>query len=162
MEGNELTYINVLIDSLKKKIGILDTLRSETEKQEQLLEKEDLDFDAFNAAIFAKEKALERLAKLDEGFLEIFEKVRETLKQNSSSYEKEIEYMKELVRKVTDYSTALTALEERNKTKLSVHLSRSRRKIKDYKQSSKTVAAYYKNMANGRTPEGSYFYDRKK
>ena len=162
METKDLTYISILIDSLKKKIEILERLKDDTMKQEELLSRDELDFDAFNKTIESKDKSLARLNELDDGFLEVYEKVAPLLKKDKESYENEITYMKELVRRVTDYSTTLTALEERNKVKLSIHLNRGKQRIKDYKQSSKTVAAYYKNIANKRTPEGSTFYDRKK
>ena len=162
MEAKDLTYISILIDSLKKKIEVLERLRDDTEKQEEILSRDELDFDAFNKTIESKEKSLARLSELDEGFLEVYEKVAPLFKNDKESYENEITYLKELVRRVTDYSTMLTALEERNKVKLSIHLNRGKQRIKEYKQSSKTVAAYYKNIANKRTPEGSTFYDRKK
>ena len=162
MEAKDLTYISILIDSLKKKIEVLERLRDDTEKQEEILSRDELDFDAFNKTIESKEKSLARLSELDDGFLEVYEKVAPLLKNDKESYENEITYLKELVRRVTDYSTMLTALEERNKVKLSIHLNRGKQRIKEYKQSSKTVAAYYKNIANKRTPEGSTFYDRKK
>ena len=162
MEAKDLTYISILIDSLKKKIEVLERLRDDTEKQEEILSRDELDFDAFNKTIESKEKSLARLNELDDGFLEVYEKVAPLFKNDKESYENEITYLKELVRRVTDYSTMLTALEERNKVKLSIHLNRGKQRIKEYKQSSKTVAAYYKNIANKRTPEGSTFYDRKK
>lgn len=162
MEAKDLTYISILIDSLKKKIEVLERLRDDTEKQEEILSRDELDFDAFNKTIESKEKSLARLSELDDGFLEVYEKVAPLFKNDKESYENEITYLKELVRRVTDYSTMLTALEEKNKVKLSIHLNRGKQRIKEYKQSSKTVAAYYKNIANKRTPEGSTFYDRKK
>ena len=162
MEAKDLTYISILIDSLKKKIEVLERLRDDTEKQEEILSRDELDFDAFNKTIESKEKSIARLSELDDGFLEVYEKVAPLFKNDKESYENEITYLKELVRRVTDYSTMLTALEERNKVKLSIHLNRGKQRIKEYKQSSKTVAAYYKNIANKRTPEGSTFYDRKK
>ncbi len=162
METRDLTYISILIDSLKKKIEVLERLKDDTMKQEELLSRDELDFDAFNKTIESKDKSLARLNELDDGFLEVYEKVAPLFKKDKDSYENEITYMKELVRRVTDYSTTLTALEERNKVKLTIHLNRGKQRIKDYKQSSKTVAAYYKNIANKRTPEGSTFYDKKK
>ncbi len=162
METRDLTYISIMVDSLKKKIEVLERLRDDTLKQEELLSREELDFDAFNKTIESKDKSLMRLNELDDGFMEVYTKIASVLKEDKDSYENEITYMKELVRRITDCSTTLTALEERNKIKLSIHLNRGKQKIKDYKQSSKTVAAYYKNIANKRTPEGSTFYDRKK
>ena len=162
METKDLTYISILIDSLKKKIEVLERLRDDTLKQEELLSRDELDFDAFNKTIDSKEKSLARLNELDDGFLEIYEKVAPLIKKDRESYENEITYMKELVRRVTDYSTTLTALEERNKIKLSIHLNRGKQRIKEYKQSSKTVAAYYKNMSGKHQDGDSYFFNREK
>ena len=55
MEAKDLTYISILIDSLKKKIEVLERLRDDTEKQEEILSRDELDFDAFNKTIESKE-----------------------------------------------------------------------------------------------------------
>ena len=82
MEAKDLTYISILIDSLKKKIEVLERLRDDTEKQEEILSRDELDFDAFNKTIESKEKSLARLSELDDGFLEVYEKVAPLFKND--------------------------------------------------------------------------------
>lgn len=162
MDTQNITYINILIDTLKHKIEILDALSKDTERQDELLSQEELDLEAFSKTIESKDKSLKELAVLDDGFTDIYKKVSAELKNNKDLYENEITYMQQLVRKVTDYSTSLTAAEERNKVRLSIHLTKSKQKIKEFKVSSRTAAAYYKNMSGKHQSESSYFYDKKK
>ena len=82
MEAKDLTYISILIDSLKKKIEVLERLRDDTEKQEEILSRDELDFDAFNKTIESKQKSLARLSELDDGFLEVYEKVAPLFKND--------------------------------------------------------------------------------
>lgn len=160
--NKEETYLRILIDTLRKKEAVLKGLNDETDKQAELLEAETLDMDAFTAAVDAKGKLLEELERLDEGFLEIYAKVRDELQQNPDTYSKEVEEAKNLIRAQTELTTTLSCAEERNRSKLELHLSQGRQKVKDFKLSSRTVAAYYKNMA-GKHQEGeSYFFNKSK
>lgn len=162
MDTQNLTYINILIDTLKHKVEILDALTKATSRQEELLSADELDLEAFSKTIEVKDTLLKELEKLDTGFMDIYRKVSETIRADKELYETEITYMQQLVRRVTDYSTSLTAMEERNKVSLSIHLTKSKQKIKEFKVSSRTAAAYYKNMSGKHQSENSYFYDKKK
>ncbi len=156
------TYINILIDTLKKKESILRDLTAATEAQAALLESEELDLDAFNAQVDEKERLLERLSELDEGFMELYEKVRSELMEHTALYADQVKEVQGLVRTQTELSTALQAAEERNRTKLSIYFSRGHQKARDYKVSSQTAAAYYKNMSGKHQDGDSYFFNRKK
>lgn len=161
-DKTQLTYINILIDTLKKKESILLALKEQTGIQAGLLEAEELDIDAFNETIRIKDELLEKLNGLDDGFLNIYEKVSETLKTDGAAYAEQIATAQEYVRRQTELSTELTAAEERNKTRLALHMSKGRQKVKDFKVSSRTAAAYYKNMSGKHREGDSYFFNRKK
>ena len=94
--------------------------------------------------------------------MELYEKVRLELMEHTSLYAKQVKEVQQLVRTQTELSTALQAAEERNRTKLSIHLSRSHQKTRDYKVSSQTAAAYYRNMSGKHQDGESYFFNRKK
>ena len=163
MRDDEIvTYMNILLDSLKKKEELLLNLKTETLKQAGILEKDDFDADAFDATIDEKQKMLDELAKLDDGFMDVYSKVKETLTSNGSDYSGEIGKAKDYIKRQTDLSVELQALEEKNRTKLAIRLSQGRQKVKDFRTSSKTAAAYYKNMTNRHQEGDSYFLDRKK
>ena len=163
MRDNEkLTYINIMIDTLKKKETLLKELKTTTIKQTSILEQEEFDADSFDATIDAKQSKIDELLKLDEGFMDIYEKVKDTLVNDGKDYAPEIEKAKALIKNQTDMSVELQAMEEKNKVKLSIHLSKGRQKGKDFRTSSRTAAAYYKNMSNRHQEGDSYFLDSKK
>lgn len=163
MRDNEkLTYINIMIDTLKKKEVLLKELKSTTLKQTEILEQEEFDADSFDATIDEKQNKIDELLKLDEGFMDLYEKVKETLIKDGKDYAPEIEKAKAFIKNQTDMSVELQAMEEKNKVKLSIHLSKGRQKGKDFRTSSRTAAAYYKNMSNRHQEGDSYFLDSKK
>lgn len=163
MRDNEkLTYLNIMIDTLKKKESLLNELKAVTVKQADILESEDFDADGFDSTIDEKQGKIDELLKLDEGFMELYEKVKDTLINDGRDYAPEIEKAKALIKKQTDASVELQALEEKNRVKLSVHLSKGRQKGKDFRTSSRTAAAYYKNMSHRHQEGDSYFLDSKK
>ncbi len=163
MRDNEkVTYLNIMIDTLKKKELLLNELKISTLNQASILEKEEFDADGFDSSIEEKQKKIDELLRLDEGFMEMYDKVKDSLVNDGKDYAPEIEQAKALIKKQTDLSVELQALEEKNRVKLSVHLSKGRQKGKDFRTSSRTAAAYYKNMSNHHQDGDSYFLDSKK
>ena len=156
------TLINILNDTLRKKEEVLCSLSTATESQSKLLDAAELDIDAFNGLVDEKEKLLEKLESLDEGFMGLYEKIRAVLAEDAASYADRIKITQELVKKQTELSTALQAAEERNKAKMAIHLSNGHQKIRDFKVSSQTAAAYYKNMSGKHQDGDSYFFNREK
>ena len=162
MQNSEkTTYINILIDTLKKKESVLKKLADATDRQTVLLDGE-FDFEAFDGIVEEKEKLLEELEKYDEGFVSLYEKVRDELRDNTAAYAEQVKITQELVRKQTELSTGLQAAEERNRSKLTLYLSKGHQKVKEFKASSKTAAAYYRNMSGKHQDGDSYFFNRKK
>ncbi|MCR5332199.1 MAG: flagellar export chaperone FlgN [Lachnospiraceae bacterium] len=163
MYNNEnATLINILNDTLKKKEEVLRSLSAATQKQSELLDVSDLDIDAFNRLVDEKEKLLEKLESLDEGFMSLYEKVRNVLAEDAGAYADQVKTTQELVRRQTELSTGLQTAEERNKAKMTIYLSHGHQKIRDFKVSSQTAAAYYKNMSGKHQDGESYFFNRKK
>lgn len=156
------TYLDIMTDSLDKKYGLLTKIEAETRQQEQILGKEELDIDSFNECILRKDELLKQLAGLDEGFLKLYTGLKASLEALSRDYPEKIKNLQYQIKRETELTTSLMALEERNKSRLSLQLSKSRQKMKDFKVSSKTAAAYYKNMTNKHRDGDSYFMDKKK
>ena len=157
-----VTYINIMIDSLKRKEEVLTKLRAETLKQAQILDEEEFDDEAFDKTIDSKQILLDDLAKMDEGFMDMYARVKETLKTDGADFKIEVEQAKVLIKKQTDLSVELQTMEEKNRTKLAIHLSKGKQKVRDFRASSRTAAAYYKSMSNHHQDGDSYFMDRKK
>ena len=162
MAENTTTYINILIDTLRKKEELLKDLLVKTEGQAELLEADEFEPDAFDALMDDKDALLGDLKTLDDGFLDLYSRVGAELKNNTDAYTDQVKTAQELVRRQMELSTELTSAEERNKAKLSIRLSQGRQKIKDFKVGAKTAAAYYKNMSGKHQDGDSYFFNREK
>jgi flagellar biosynthesis/type III secretory pathway chaperone len=155
------TYIQLLIDSSKMKMNVLKELTLITEQQEELLKKETFEEDLFSQTISQKDKLLNQLIDLDQGFERIYSSVKDELTNNKHRYEVEIRTLQEYIASITDLSVKLQALELRNKTKLEAVLATKRRDIRKSKVSSQTATNYYKTMTNQHEVQ-SFFYDKKK
>ncbi len=161
-DSEKVTYLNIMVDTLKKKELLLGNLKAITLKQAEILAKEEFEADEFDKTIDEKQKSIDALLKLDEGFMEMYEKVKDSVTSNPKDYESEISKAKELIKNQTDLSMELQALEEKNRVKLTMHLTKGRQKGRDFRTSSRTAAAYYKNMSNRHQDGDSYFLDSKK
>lgn len=161
-DEEKLTYINILISSLRKKEDLLIKIKLETEKQAELIRETEFDADEFDKTLNVKQQYIDNLLKLDEGFLEIYEKVKDAIKENPADYKNELEETKALIKKQTELSMELQSLESKNQTGLQIHLSQGKQRVRDFRANSRTAAAYYKNMTNRHQDGDSYFFDRNK
>lgn len=155
-------YIQLLIDTLEKKKKTLAWLMSVTEQQEEIMSTENFDDNLFDQTISIKDEHIKTLTMLDEGFEKVYEGVKEELAAKKDKYATEIKTLQGLISDITDLSVKLQALEKRNRSKLEYVLSQKRKEIKDTRLSSKTVANYYKNIAQQNDIQSSVFYDKKK
>lgn len=155
------TYIALLEASLIKKSDTLDHLLLLSKEQEIEIGRETMDEDRFEEIFQKKDKLVETILKLDDGFEQVFQRVKEELNGHPGSYQKEIGRLTNLITEITDKGVALQAIELRNKTNLELYLQRKRKGIRDSKMSMKSANNYYKNMANQNQQE-SYFFDKKK
>ena len=158
---SEGDYITILAESLKKKNEILDEVRKLNQQQKRLLADETLTPDEFEKTLGKKETLIEELNQLDEGFQQLYEKVRPEIQENMEKYADQIRLMQEEIQKITDKTVAIQAEELRNKQLMESKFSNIRKQIREVKTSQKAVNTYYRNMMNRNINE-SPFLDRKK
>lgn len=160
MDSNR-TYIEVLIHSLQKKVQVLDDVIALTKEQEILLEKsESMDMDEFNQTIDKKGHLIDQINELNDGFEKLYDRIKEELK-NKKEYSMEIMQLQDLIKIVTEKSVKIQVVEKQNYVKFQYYLKTKSTEIKEFKQSTKTVSSYYKNMASQHQGQ-SYFIDKKK
>ena len=107
-------YVLILRESLEKKVEILEHIQAENRKQRQVLEDNNSDVDEFEATLDYKASLVDQIVKLDDGFETLFARVEEELQANKETYKEEIRRMQELIRQITDLSTAVQAQEKEN------------------------------------------------
>lgn len=153
-------YIQLLVDTQKKKLDVLKHLMDLTERQERLIAAGNFKEEEFLELVNLKEGKLKELSKLDDGFEQIYDSVKEELVGGKVKYTAEIAALKELIGSITDTSVKLQALERRNKANMEFYFSRKRKEIRTARKNNKAVSNYYKTMTKQHEIQ-SYFYDEK-
>lgn len=157
---NNSTYIQVMIQSLNRKIEVLEKIIGYTQEQEHVL-KEEVDLDQFGDLIDEKQKWIEQLNLLDAGFEKLFERVKEEIQLHREQYHEEIVQMQGLIKKITDLGVVLQTSELRNKVRFEQYSANKKKEIREFKMSNTSASKYYQNMANQHQGQ-SYFLDKKK
>lgn len=150
-----------MIQSLKKKEQVLDAIVRINQRQKDELDNPTLDPDDFDVTVEEKGKLIDQLDTLDNGFQDLFEKVRDDLTQNQAEYREEIAQMQECIRRLTAKSADIQAQEARNKALMEQKFASVRRQVKEVRKSQKVVNQYYKNMMKRNYVEPQ-FTDKKK
>lgn len=154
-------YVVALKESLDKKLKVLEEIYRISKLQTDVINAQQMDYEAFDRLVDDKDICLEKLEKLDEGFELVYTRVSNELKTNKSAYSDLILAMQETIMKITDKSTAISALEERNRQGLSNVFNKERKELSDGKRSVNVAMNYYKNMT-GLSVDSSQYMDWKK
>lgn len=154
-------YIQVLIDSLKKKIDLLDTISQINEEQRKLASFEKLDLELLQETVDRKSKCIDELNKLDEGFQLVYNRVKPELQGNAAAHKESIVLLKQLISEITDKSVAVQAEEERNRQAIAAHFATYKKEIRQFKASRSATTNYYKSMNKLQNVE-PVFMDKKK
>jgi hypothetical protein len=155
------SYIEILKQSLTKKIELLDTIMALNVLQKDMLENPDLDPDELEENLNRKADLVEQLSKLDDGFSQIYDRVQADLTENRGAYSEDIAQMKRDITAIMDKSTAIQSQEKRNQVLMQQKFTSVKKQIKEVKKSRQAVNSYYRNMMKMGTP-GSTFLDDKK
>ncbi len=153
-------YISILIESLEKKLVILDELKSLSEEQSKCISDE-MELDVLDPFIKRKSELIEELEKLDDGFETLYEKIADELKAGKEQYADSIRRMQELIKKITERSTAIQVQEERNRAGMNSYFGKRRTEVKEGRIGTRAAMNYYK-VQSGSGYVDSQFMDSKK
>lgn len=143
-------YVTALIDSLNKKIEILEEIHKKDEEQFLLASISPFPFKDFDRNAEEKSVLIYKLNKLDDGFEKVYEEVKAELNGNKEAYKAEIKTMQELITKIQDLSVKIQAEEARNKAKMESAFKFERSKIKQQRSSIKAIKSYTQAMQAGK------------
>lgn len=153
-------YIAILIQSLKKKEELLDKIIGRNKEQKILFTDEDSDPDRLEENMQEKSGFVDQLNELDEGFQQIYDRVKSVLQKDKESYKEEIRRMQELITKITEKSATIQAQEQRNRELAVKRFSSVKMGIRKARASTRVASQYYKSMAKLNVVE-SQFMDEK-
>lgn len=159
-KNNYTTLLAVMTDSLKRKLSILNELFELTRQQNAVLTLEPVDIDEFNLLIEKKEEQLKFLSELDQGFDQLFQKVKSIILENKETYKIQITSMQELIRQISEKGVKIETMEKMNQKEFELFITQKKNQIKNFKMSNKTVTNYYKNIGN--IESNSYHLDKRK
>jgi len=142
----EHTYVDIMIQSLEKKIKVLEEIKKQNQLQKDLLEDEGAEPDAFDKTVEDKAALIEQITQLDSGFDKLFQRVKETLEEDKEAYGAKIQKMQSLIRQITDLSMEIQAQESRNKDLMTRKFVSVRERAKVVRTNSKAASQYYQNM----------------
>lgn len=140
-------YIQILTESLKKKIEILDTLLVLNEKQAEVIRTEN-SLDAFDQLVDEKAVQIALLEKLDTGFETIYQHVRPEVTQHPERYKAQINEIQSLIKELTDRSVRVETTEKRNKQAIEQYFAAARKDLHESRRSMNVANNYYKSMTN--------------
>lgn len=153
--------LQILIESLKKKIGIMDNILLASKEQEKLANSTEFDSERFDELFDQKDVLLKEMGELDQGFDATFSRIRDELLDNKKNYKDEILQLQQLIRATVDRGAEISATEIRTKDSLSNVMKRQKQDLAKRKVSSKTVMDYYKTSSQLNHVE-PFFMDQKK
>ena len=154
-------YIAVLIQSLEKKKEILDKIIAKNKEQKILFTDEGSDPDRLEENMQEKSGLVDQLNELDEGFQQIYNRVKSVLQSDKESYKEEIRTMQKLITEVTEMSTTIQTQEKRNYDLAGKRFAKVKKGIRKARASNRVASQYYKNMAKLNYMDAQ-FMDKKK
>ena len=154
-------YLTILVESLKKKIDVLDEIIRICKKQNEILAGQPIDFEEFDRCVDDKDVCLEQLNKLDDGFESLYRKVGQELEANKQLYAGQIKECQTLIAQITDKSVMIQAMEARNKQTIEETFRKERKGYSQGKRSVEVARSYYRNM-NNTSVIPPHFMDQKK
>ena len=155
-------YLQLLEESLVKKIRVLDSIEEFDLKQKDALSSEEAtpDFEKFDSYIEEKAKLIDELNTLDEGFETLYERVADTLKSDIPGNASRIRKLQELIREITDKSVEIRKQEADNKALVEKYFHSARGDIGKGRNSLNAAYSYFQAQRGVSGPE-SYFVDSK-
>lgn len=157
--GND--YLDVMVQSLQKKVKVLDGIIQKNREQRQILEQEELDAEAFEKNVQEKSDMIDQINFLDEGFEELYGRVKSVIEAEKQAHREEILLMKQLITEITEKSVTIQSEEVRNRKLVEYRFSQERKKVMGKRSSSAAANMYYKNMAKLNYIDAQ-FMDKKK
>ncbi len=155
------TYIDILIQSLEKKLIVLDKIIDMNLEQKGILAEHPLDTDALDKNLNLKGELIDELNLLDEGFEEVYERIKQELNLNRENYKDEIKLMQSLISKITEKSVTIRAEEERNRVAAEKQFSSMRNEVRHAKRSKSAATQYYSSMSKVNYVDAQFMDKRK-
>lgn len=154
-------YIAVLRQSLEKKSQILDLIIEKNKEQRIIFTEENQPPERLEENLAEKGDLIDQLNQLDDGFEQVYNRVKDILGREKEVYRDDIKKMQELIREITDKSATVQAQEQRNHELAVQKFASIKKEIRQARTSNQAASQYYKSMAKMNVVDAQ-FLDKKK
>lgn len=137
-------YIQIMIESLEKKIIILDKVSEINKRQYETSSEQPFDLQKYDKIMSEKGKLIEEINSLDEGFTSTYELIRDDISADPSKYRDKIVQLQDMVRRAVEKGVAVEAQEKRNKTSMEASIAAKRKEFRQRRVSQNAALKYYK------------------
>ena len=155
-------YVVMLRESLEKKADVLRVLQIRNKEQAAILKDPNSSPDDLEKNMNMKAELIDRIVMLDDGFEQLFNRVKDIIEKDRDTYADEIKLMQKLIREISDLTADVEATEYKNKEYAKTRFANIKKDIREVKKSSDVVTSYYKNMMSHNKVEDPAFLDKKK
>lgn len=140
-------YLNVMEESLEKKIQILAKIQEYNLRQQEILQAQIVEPEKFDECVDRKDELIEELTALDSGFEALYENLSKELQGNREKYAERIKRLQKLVSEVMEQSVTIQVQEARNKKLVEDYFRRERRQLSQTRKNTQAAYDYYKSMS---------------
>jgi flagellar biosynthesis/type III secretory pathway chaperone len=140
------TYIDIMLQSMKKKEKVLDEIIRVNDRQKDCLTLSNRPVEEFEQTVDTKSACIKQLEQLDSGFEKLYAQVAEELDKNRSAYAEQIEQLQKRIRNVTEKSVRIQAQEARNKDLMQKKFQRVKQQAVSVRSNSRAIQGYYNSM----------------
>ncbi|MCR5195911.1 MAG: hypothetical protein K6D38_06300 [Pseudobutyrivibrio sp.] len=159
---DNMDYVVMLRESLEKKADILRVLQIRNKEQAAILQDPNTSPEDLEKNMDMKSELIERIIMLDEGFEQLFNRVKAIIDSDRETYADEIRLMQDLIKQVTALTADVEASEYKNKEYAKTRFANIKKDVREIKRSNEVVSSYYKNMMAHNKADDPAFLDKKK
>lgn len=154
-------YLDIMTDSLEKKLGILKEIEKKSREQAELIKADEMLYADLDKNMEEKSGMIDQLDILDEGFETLYANIKDSLNERKEQHADKIRKIQSLIEEIMSKSASIQALEARNKADIEQRFATERKNLREKKTVSKAAYNYYlsSNKIDVVTPQ---FMDKKK
>ena len=154
------TYMDMLQDSLRKKLEILDKIMTCQKEESDMLKGGSMDRDVFDRSMTEKVELAESIDSLDDGFEKVYDRIREEMIAHKEGYVNQIRALQNMISEISEKNVLIQAEENRIRLEVENYAKRESAALRQRRDNGKAARSYYNNMKK-LNYVGSQFIDKK-
>ncbi len=154
------TYLDMLQDSLRRKLEILDKIMTCQKEESDMLKGGSMDRDVFDRSMTEKVELAESIDSLDDGFEKVYDRIREEMIAHKEGYVNQIRALQNMISEISEKNVLIQAEENRIRLEVENYAKRESAALRQRRDNGKAARSYYNNMKK-LNYVGSQFMDKK-